>query len=235
MTAPRRVAVTTAPGATAQRVAGLLRDAGLEPVLLPCIRVVPAEAETLARLRAAAETAEWIVVTSRRAVEHVWPGGGMPPQPSVAAVGAHTAEAVRAAGGRPEIVGAGGAAELRDALVSRLAGSRVVFPHAHAADPAMAVMLAGVAADVVALPAYHTEPVAPGDDPVDAALFGSPSAVAGWTSGRPLTGLVAAALGETTAAALAAAGHPADLMPSRPGYDQLVRDLAAHLHERSFS
>ncbi|NIQ59511.1 MAG: uroporphyrinogen-III synthase, partial [Gemmatimonadetes bacterium] len=67
---------------------------------LPCIRVEPAPDDVLRRLRDRAPSADWIVVTSRRAVEVVWPEGRIPAGPAVAAVGPSTADAVRSAGGR---------------------------------------------------------------------------------------------------------------------------------------
>ena len=82
----RRVAVTTAVD-TAHRVARLLHLDQLEPVMLPCIRIVAAPIEALERLRAAARDADWIVVTSPRAVHVTWPEGGMPSLPVAAVVG----------------------------------------------------------------------------------------------------------------------------------------------------
>ncbi len=219
-----RVAVTTAPGRVAERLSRLLTEARLVPVPLPCIRVVAAPGDSIRRLRAAAERADWIVVTSRRAIDHVWPEGDIPAHPAVAAVGPRTAAAVREAGGRVEIVGSGGAAELRDLLAGRVAGRCVVFPHSRIADPETARWLRAEAAEVVAEPAYDTMPVPPGDDPVDAAVFGSPSAVAGWRLSRSFDGILCAAMGETTAAALARAGAPAGTVAER-GFAELVGRL----------
>ncbi|MDX1691273.1 MAG: uroporphyrinogen-III synthase [Acidimicrobiia bacterium] len=232
----RRVAVTTTTGRSFDRIADELRDTGLQPVPLPCITVEPAAQEVLDRLRSAADSADWIVVTSRRAVEIVWPSGGMPTAPAVAAVGPTTAEAAREAGGRVEVIGSGGASELCDVLGGRVAGTAVVFPHARAADPATSRSLAEQAASVVAEPAYDTVPIAPGPDPVDAAIFGSPSAVDGWMTARSLEDLVTAAMGPTTAAHLRRLGRPPDVVPERPDLARLVGMLADHLaHERQRS
>lgn len=229
-----RVAVTTTPDA-ADRICRALEAVGLEPVSLPCIRIEPAPAATLRSLRDAAAGADWIVVTSRRAVEIVWPDE-MPRHPAVAAVGEATAAAVRAAGGRVVVVGDGGAAELVERLADRddIEGASVVFPHARAADPATAQWLSGRAAVVVAEPAYDTIPIAPHDDTVDAVIFGSPSAVTGWRRSRSLDGLVIAAMGPTTAGHLEGLGRAPDVVPETPRLDRLVAVLAEHLnqHER---
>lgn len=224
-----RVAVTTTPGRAADKVSGLLIERALEPVLLPCIEVVPSPADVLAGLRAAAEGADWIVLTSRRAVEIVWEHAQMPTRPAVAVVGDATAEAVTGAGGRVVVKGNGGARRLHELLDGRIEGANVVFPHARAADPVTAAWLGERAEEVEAAPAYDTVPMSPGGDPVDAAVFGSPSAVAGWRRTRSLDGLDLAAMGETTAAVLEAAGHPAHVIPERPGYESLVDDLAEYL------
>lgn len=231
-----RVAVTTTPDA-AHRLSDPLREVGLEPVELPCIRTVPASDATRCFIRQAAPGADWIVVTSRRAVELIWPDGDMPPGPAVAAVGPATADAANRAGGTVRVIGRTGAEGLADLLEARVAGTTVVFPHARAADPETVRRLRDAGAVVVAAAAYDTEPISPGDDPVDAVLFGSPSAVEGWTLSRSLEGLVVGAMGETTAAALEEAGHPAEVVPAHPGFHALVSALADRLAslERSSS
>ena len=73
---------------------------------------------------------------------------------------------------------------------------------------------------MIAEVAYTAVPIGPGPDPVDGAVFGSPSAVAGWLSARTLDELaVVAAMGPTTAAALEHAGRPADIVPVPPSLD----------------
>lgn len=229
---PHRVAVTTSVGSSADRWSAVISGTGLHPVALPCIEIVDAPEETLDRLRAEAQLADWIVVTSARAVAAVWPDGPMPARPLVAAVGPTTADAVRSRRGRIDLVGTGGAAALRDTLLPRIEGSTVVFPHARDADPQTEEILREHAARMVSAPAYTTVPVAPGDDTVDAAIFGSPSAVTGWTSSRSLTDIVTAAMGSTTEDALQQAGVGADVVPERPGIEDTVTVLGAFLSLR---
>ncbi|MFO7549333.1 MAG: uroporphyrinogen-III synthase [Acidimicrobiia bacterium] len=227
-----RVAVTTSADGVG-RVAGLVAGAGLTPVALPCIRIEPAPPRVLAGLREAAASADLILVTSPRAVRLLWPEGGMPRAP-VAAVGEATADAVRSAGGRVELAGEAGAEVLVDRLIDGgVEGRTIVFPRARAADPTGARRLVTAGARIVSDVAYRTIPVAPGPDPVAAALFGSPSAVTGWISGRPLDRLVLAAMGGRSAAALVAAGRPPDVVAERSGFPSLVAALADHLAERS--
>lgn len=221
----KRVAVTTAQD-TARRVGEALVAHDLAPVYLPCISISPSLPPVLERLRADAAAADLIVLTSARAVRVTWPDGHMPDTP-VAAVGPGTAEAVRRAGGTVAHVGSAGAASLLDEL--DVAGATVVFPHARAADPATATGLEERGARVVAGAAYDTIPIAPADDMVDAALFGSPSAVAGWMLRRHLEGLVVAAMGDTTATALRARGADRPVVPAHPGFAAAARALAERM------
>jgi len=219
-----RVGVTTSRDSTL-RLTEPLVAAGLEPICLPCIRIVPSPDAVLEPLRRAATTADWIVCTSRRAVEITWPDG-MSSGPRVAAVGRSTAAAVRAAGGNVGVVGAGGAAELRELLHGMSAESVVVFPHARGADPATVAALQAGGATVVAAPAYETVPIAPNSDPVDAVIFGSTSAVDGWLLSRNLARTTIAVVGETTAVAVRAHGFEPDIVPPVPDVDYLVAALA---------
>ena len=225
------VAVTTTSDAAPRLIGPLLR-CGLRPVRLPCIAVHPSDPADLEALRDEADSADWIVATSPRTVEITWPDGGMPPVP-VAAVGPRTAAAVTAAGGTVGLVGERDARSLVDAIAGRLPGRKVVFPHGRLADPATAEALARAGAEVTAIVAYDTVPVAPGLGEVDAVIFGSPSAVEGWSLSRPLTGVTVAVLGGTTAAAVRDRGGHPDVMPARPGFGAVVEALTGHLHERS--
>lgn len=225
-----RVAVTTTPDA-APRLSDAVVAVGLEPVQLPCIRIEVSSDDVLDRLRDAAGEADLMVLTSRRPVSILWPANDMPPVP-VASVGAATAAAVRRAGGTVALSGTGGATDLISAILPELSGKRVVFPHARASDPSTSQMISRVAAELVAEAAYETKPIGPDPAPaVDAALFGSPSAVDGWCTTRRLDDLIVGAMGSITADALAAAGHPATVTPTRPGFEELATALARHLDD----
>lgn len=230
MTMPR-LGLTTTRDRIAQ-LAGLAERQGLVPVPLTCISIVMSATEKLERARADASEADWIVITSSRAVEAVWPEGEMPDIP-VAAVGSVTASAVRDAGGKVSVVGDLGSSDLVAKIRSTAAGRRVFFPHAATANVSALRSLLGADAEVSAMAVYETRPVAPPEDPVDAVIFGSPSAVAGWFLTRSVTNLVVGAIGETTRAAIVERGHDADFVPARPDFAQLVALLGDHLRERS--
>lgn len=225
-----RVAVTTSIDGAARPSAALAAE-GLDPVALPCIEVAPSPARVLAEVRARAARSDLIVVTSPRAVRAVWGEERMPPVP-VAAVGRATAAAVREAGGWVQLAGTAGARRLTGLLQPSVGGKKILFPHGDLSGPALVAGLRAAGAAVTAIVAYRTRPVAPGADPVDAAVFGSPSAVAGWCSARTLEGLVPAAIGPTTAAALCDRGHPDVILPDRPDYGRLAAALAAFDRER---
>lgn len=231
MTRKVRVAVTTTAD-RAHRTADPLRLHGLEPVMLPCIRIVASASDVLQRLRSAAREADWIVVTSPRAVHVTWPDGGMPAVP-VAAVGPTTASAVARAGGHVEVTGNAGAADVLETLRPLVPGKRVIFPHARSAAPVIVAGLRAAGAEVVAESVYEAMPIAPADDAVDAAIFGSPSAVEGWRRSRHLDGLTLAAVGVTTATALIDCGHYPHVIPDRPGFENVVTALTHHLRERT--
>jgi len=223
-----RVAVTTATD-RAENAAAIVTGANLEPVLLPCIRIQRADEPALAEFRAKAARADLVVATSARAIEVTWPQGMAALR--VAAVGEATAAAARAAGAEVTATGTGGA----EALVGQLAhlsGSTIAYPHAGGADPIVATRLSERGATVIDLIAYTAVPVSPPPDPVEAVIFGSPSAVAGWTSARSLDGLIVASIGPRTSQALHRVGAPPVVEPAAPRLEDLVAALAGHLNAR---
>lgn len=217
------MAVTTSRD-RAPEAAACFAAAGLTPVVLPCIRIVPAD--DVGSLRRAAEEADLLVLTSRRPLEILWPEGRMPPVP-VAAVGPATARQAERWGARVVTVGRGGGAD----LVIDGRWKAVVYPHAEGTDREVIRRLEAMAERLVAEPVYRTEPVPPAAYPVEAVAFASPSAVEGWTSGRSLDGLVVGAIGATTAAAVETFGRRPDVVPALPGYRALAEELAAHIEE----
>lgn len=226
-----RIALTTTPDRAA-RLAPLCEEHDLEPVGLPCIESVPADEDVLDQARRAVAQADWLVVTSSRAISALWPEGDMPDVP-VAAVGPATAQAVRNAGGRPVVVGDGGADELTDRIAGRLRGVSVAFPHAAGVGTNTIEALEAAGASVDARAVYEIRPVPPAADPVDAVVFGSPTAVHGWLSSRDLEGLAVGVIGGTTAGALAESAVATDVEPPHPSFEGLIAAMAEHLRERS--
>lgn len=225
------VALTT----TAQRAVELTRLArahGLRPVVLPCIEVRPAAESVLEEARQSASDSDWLLVTSARTVGYLWPDGNLP-DVAVAAVGFRTSEAARRAGGDVRLVGGSDAASLISGLVALAENMTVCFPHGRVADLSQLKPLEQVARAVSTWEVYATEPLPPALDPVDAAVFGSPSAVEGWSRSRGFEGVAIGAIGATTGAALSDRGHPADVVAARPDYADLLGRLSTILRDRS--
>lgn len=225
-----RLAITT-PRDAATRAAAPFSSHGFDPVILPCIEVAPAEDRVLAHLRREAERADWLLITSTRAVSAMWPHGDMPAV-AVAAVGDRTAAAVTRAGGHVRRLGRSGVDDLIDRLEGSLEGRRVAYPHSSEADRTVIDRLEAAAATVAHAIAYRVIPIPPDATPVDAVAFASPSAVEGWCSARPLDDLLIGAIGPTTARMLEGLGRPADAVPDPPGFDGLAAMMASHLSGR---
>lgn len=203
---------------------------GVRPVSLPCVEMVPAPEDELQQVRRLAEAAEALLFTSARAVRVLWPDGDMPAVPS-AAVGPTTAQTVKEAGGVVELVGRAGAKSLLQEW--EVGERRVVFPHAEGADLSHLHHLEARGASVTARTVYSTRPLSPGPDPVDAAVFASPSAVDGWLLSRTFSELaVVGAIGPTTADAIEVAGGRADAVPALPDVTALTEALAAALERK---
>lgn len=226
-----RLALTSTPERSS-RLTVEWEEWNLEPVVLPCIAVAPAEESVLESARLQAARSDWLVITSSRTVTTLWPAGGMPGT-QVAAVGPATAEAVRRAGGVPSVIGDGGARRLVERIRDLGRGRSVFFPHAGGADPSTIAHLESAGAKVEARRVYEVRPIPPGADAVDAVVFGSPTAVTGWCLSRDLEGLAIGAIGDTTADVLVDRGAPADVRPIRPSFDLLIRSMAEHLRDRS--
>lgn len=222
-----RVAITTD---RFHDVAGAFESTGLVPVRLPCIRVRPAGPTRLKAARAAASDAEFLVITSPRVVALLWPYGGMP-DVDTAAVGAATATAVTAAGGRVAVTGDGGLDRLVDVAAHLLDGRRVMLAHAAGSDPLGMSRLRRTNADLSDWVVYESVPVGPAMTPVDAVAFASPSAVAGWALTRDLDEVVAGVIGPTTARAVGRHRLP-DVIAETPSYPALAEAIAAHMEVR---
>ncbi|MBU1228165.1 MAG: uroporphyrinogen-III synthase, partial [Actinobacteria bacterium] len=171
-----------------------------------------------------------VVLSSARTLDLLWPDGSAPPVP-VFAVGAATAAAIRERGGNVAYEGSEGLSAL--AAEADLGGRAVVLPRADGSDPIALAAIAARADSFFAPVVYQTVPQPPGDDEVDAAAFGSPSAVLGWTSVRSLDGLLVGAIGRTTAAALREAGRPPDVIAPRPAFPALASAMARELESSS--
>lgn len=215
-----KVGVTVSTG-DAEHVAAIARDAGLHPVLLPCIEIDA----MLAAGSIDGSGADWIIATSRRAVTMLWPDR-VPAVPFIT-VGSRTADAVRARGGQVAVEAAGTVASMLNQIEIVQPGSSVLFPRADGASPVTASALRSQGASVDDPVVYRVRPVAPPPHLVDAVAFASPSAVRGWTMSRSLSGLRVGAIGPTTAEAVRAAQGCEAVQPPHPSFVQLFQTLGA--------
>lgn len=220
-----RVAVTVGADRF-ERTARVFFEAGLTPVSLPCVRIEPALPEAVVAARSAASGADLIALSSVRSLEILWPDGAAPPRP-VAAVGGVTAHAVRERGGTVAWEGSGGAAAMAES--APLDDRAVVFPHAAGTNPAALRVMKRRSGSLIAPVVYETIPQSPNDDPVDAVVFGSPSAVRGWLRTRSLDRLPVGVIGATTAAAVRATGRGPDVIAAVPDFGVLATAVAAQL------
>ena len=225
----RRVLITRARHQAAE-LAAAFAEAGAEVEVLPLLEVVaPEDPEPLRRATADVTSYDWLVFTSRNAVdaflprvESTWPGGVR-----VAVIGRATERAALRAGLAPALVARRSVAEgLVEELGPHLAsGARILVPQAADARPAVVDGLRALGARVTAVEAYRKvrpseaaerfrELVA--DGPLGWIAFTSPRFV------RELVGLVgddwarrrgalrAISIGPTTTAELIAQGVDAD-------------------------
>lgn len=200
---------------------------GLEPVPVPCVDVVAAGEEVLTRARKAVSGADLVLITSARTVHLLWPLGEMPGTGAVT-VGAASAAAVEAAGGRVVVTGRSGLADLLDRAAHVLGGARVAFPHAAGTDRRLVARLRNLVPDLEEQEIYRAVPVAPEPTPVHAVVFASPSAVTGWLLARDFDGVVIGVIGPTTQAAVARYRVPEVVAPE-PGHHSLARALKSYL------
>lgn len=224
--------------------AAALAPLGLEPVAMPVTCTAPAEdpgelVRAIARGGYAA-----VVVASARAAAALGAARGGAELPEVWAVGPATARALVAAGiaARVPPVARDGAALARALVDERpLAGRRVLVPRAEAGRDEAIAILRGAGAEVDAIVAYRTVSAAPDDPAIAAGLdvlrrdaagvcaVFAPSQVAALDALIGIRRISApfAAIGETTAAALRAAGAGAIVVARGPTPERLAKAVSA--------
>jgi uroporphyrinogen-III synthase len=99
--------VVTRPRAQAARFAGLMREAGATPILLPALEIEPLELDAAARARLVPDDCDWTIYTSANAVECSLRLLPRPARTRVAAIGRATARALEEHGIAVEAVPAG--------------------------------------------------------------------------------------------------------------------------------
>jgi uroporphyrinogen III methyltransferase / synthase len=141
-----------------------LRALGLQVLSWPVVRVAPVEdAAPLEAALSEAARLDWIVFTSRHAVEAVAARLGVRPEHlRIAAVGASTASALGEHGWTPNVVPEQpSAAGLLVALTPLIRpGARVLFPASSRVLPVLTAGLRRLGAEVLQIEAYRTDPAA---------------------------------------------------------------------------
>jgi len=252
-----RIVVTQGEGAEGSLAASLAAR-GAEVVPVPTIRIEPpADAAPLDRALEAIASYDWIVFTSRHAVEAVisrpaWESARAVHHPGlrVAALGKATAKALAHAGVVADLVPeeAGGQALAATMAEDQpLSGVRVLWPRSDIARREMPEALRAGGAEVVEPIAYRTvrpagravetvlEALASGT--LDAVTFMSPSSARNlalmldWADLARLAGrTVVASIGPTTSAALRELKAPPDVESSARTAEDLAQTLLEFLN-----
>lgn len=159
----KRIVVTRAAHQASEAVA-LIRQYGAEPVLYPCIAIVPPEDSgplDAALQAAAAGQFDWLVITSANtawALAERLAGLGLTlPAIQVAAVGPKTSSAVRELLGRAvDLLADEFIAEGLAEVLQPVGEQRILLPQSEIARPALADGLRAAGAEVTAVTAYRT-------------------------------------------------------------------------------
>jgi uroporphyrinogen-III synthase len=245
----KRVVVTRAEH-QAQELAQLLRIKGAEPVIYPCIRIIPPdnprELDNALR-RAARGDFDWLIITSANTVNIL--GQRLDSlnlsldDIRVAVIGPRTAAAAeRQLRIDIEIVPESFVAEGLVEALPPMRGKTVFLPQAALARPTLAIRLISAGAQVSAVEAYRTGigqggapvPQMLADGQIDALIFSSASTVSNFLERLKHEGghkddmkeVCLAAIGPVTAKSMREMDLPVDVQPARYTLDELVNALA---------
>ncbi len=239
--AGRRVLLTRPDDTTG--IGDALRVLGAAVIHLPATRIEPI-ASGVQLARAVYMTADWVVWTSRHAIDVVFAGAlpmtrAVPPH--FACVGPATAFALRVIGGEATVVAD---PPNQDGLLAALVGtatvdgSIVLFPAAVGARTTLEDGLRSAGAQVMRVDCYDSVPD-PGavealqrieaDEAVELVVFAAPSAVHAWVAAVGPTvarGRPAASIGGRTSAACLAYGIPIVAEAARSDGEALITAIA---------
>jgi len=214
----------TRPAGRNEPLAALLAAAGATVVVVPLIEIGPADdAGALGRALSSLDEVTWVAVTSASAVPAIL--GAVDDVRAlercrVAAVGPATAEALREASVRVDVVGDGsGGSRLAD-LLGRPGpgGGAVVIAAAAEPRPELGAALSAAGWSVDQAPAYATRPVAPGETEAGAVLGADVVIVASPSAVRSLVQLASVAARETSEVRLVAIGATTATKARRAGF-----------------
>jgi uroporphyrinogen III methyltransferase/synthase len=246
------------PRERADRFAAAVACLGGEPLCAPFTRLLEADPAAGAAAAAAAPSSDWILVTSAASIERLvaalLAAGGDLRQLAgtrIACVGESTAAALAVVGLRADLIPARRSSTgLADAVLAELgegvagASALVVRAEGGRTEAEDRLRAAGVAVTAVAL--YRSAAGDPNDPAVaravararagdfDVAVFFAPSQVRAYLAlvGEAPPPRLVAAIGSTTADALAAAGLPAAVVASRPDPEVFAAEIATSFKDR---
>ncbi len=249
--AGRRVVVTRAR-AQSSELSARLRALGAEVIEVPTIRIEPLDQEPLRTLLRRIDTYQWLVVTSRNAVELIWEGLralGLDARAlhgvRICAVGPGTAEALLDRGLAVDLLPERFVAEgVVEALRGRsdVSGSLVLFPHAAGARELLPTELRAMGATVDEVEIYRSVPEAASaatarelleTGAVDAVTFSSASTVRHFVDAvgeRAAMRAKAISIGPITSAAARDAGLDVAGEATEARIESLVSAVAEALH-----
>ncbi len=185
--AGRRIVITR-PEPDAGRLAARLEALGAEPVVIPAIRIEPADSAPLEAALARLPEYDWVIFTSKHGVDAVLKRTPGIEGPRIAAIGPATASALRKNGIEPDLVPSKYVAEAILAGLGDVEGQRFLLPRADIARQALAEGLRARGGTVDEIPVYHTRSLAterPNLSGVDAVTFTSSSTVRGFLEAGP--------------------------------------------------
>ncbi|MHB8571417.1 MAG: uroporphyrinogen-III synthase [Candidatus Dormibacteria bacterium] len=243
----RLLVLVTRGGDAGQRQAAALRRAGFETAVTPMVRIEPVAVDGISAALGTLGPADWVAFTSQSAVAAVAAPDSMRcPRARIAAVGPGTANALRVAGWRVDLVpsrqdGQG----LAQALLERgAAGHRVLLPQAEEprAEPAVSLSAAGAAVERIAVYRTVADPGGAASlrhvwsrQSPDAIALSSPSAAAALAAAAReaelnLSRIPVFAIGATTAAAARDLGLLLGATAATPDPDALAAAVGSHFY-----
>jgi uroporphyrinogen-III synthase len=235
------------PVGQAGELSSLLRAAGAEPVAVPLIAISPPVdlgPLDLTLIDLGCSRFTWVGFTSANAVDAVARRAAelgidpvLPADTRVAAVGAGTAAALRAAGLHVDLLPTtrGSADALADEWPTARPGDTVLLPRSDIARPGLPDALLAKGYHVETVTAYRTVPQPPPEElnaelragRFHAILLTSPSCVTALADALIGSTVVLGAIGRPTATAAAAARRPVDFIADAPTATGLVNGLSA--------
>ncbi|NGP75388.1 uroporphyrinogen-III synthase [Balneolaceae bacterium YR4-1] len=158
------------------------------------------------------------------------------PEVQIFAVGSKTKEALEALGLEAKIPGTQDGSHLADLIIEEGKINSIIYFHGNLSRGEVTEKLQNQNIEVIEVEVYQTKikPVSLPENPVEAVLFYSPSAVEGFGKGQGFDGDLPAlfAIGPTTAEALQKETDQGVEIPDSPDTKELLKTVADHLFNK---